>query len=164
MKKNIKGKKLSRSQGARKALYRSMIRSFVANGSLKSSKAKIQFIQPKIDSIITLGKKNDLNSRRKVYSYLGNDRLTTDLVFKKIATEFSDRNSGFTKTTDLGRRRGDNSEIVKLEWVKEIKLEDDKPKTKKEKKKAKKKVEKKEAKKQSKKGIAGLKGKLTRSK
>ncbi len=144
MKKRSVGKKLSRGSGARRALFRSLIRAQVLHGKIVTTKTKAKLVQRKIDKIINLAKKQDLASRRRVYALLGNNREIADLLFQKVAPNFKDRYGGYTRITNLPRRRGDAAEIAKLEWVKEI---GDAVKKKKAKKETKIKKQKKEGKK-----------------
>lgn len=120
MKKRKFGKKLSRGSGSRKALYRSLVKALVAHGSIKTTKPKAKYVQRKIERIINLAKKDTVAKRRQVYAYLGNDRETTDSIFKKIVPLFRDRKGGYTRIINLPRRVGDNAEMARIEWVKEV--------------------------------------------
>jgi large subunit ribosomal protein L17 len=120
MKKRVFGRQLSRERDTRRALFRSLIRALVLNGKIKTTKAKAKAIQGKIDTLVTLGKKNDISARRKAYAVLGNDRVTTDYLFGKVASVFSGRTSGFTRIVNLPRRLGDSAQMVRFEWSVEI--------------------------------------------
>lgn len=114
------GRKLGRGQGARKALFRSLTKALVEHGSITTTKAKAKAYQSEIDKLVKLAKKGNLDARRRVYAKLGNDRLTTDKIFSDVAKAFSSRNGGYTRTVNLPRRKGDNAEIVRLEWTEEV--------------------------------------------
>ena len=122
MKKRVYGRKFSRGQGARKALFRSLLRALVAEGSIVTTKAKAKTVQKKAEKILNLAKDKNIAKRRQVYAILGNDRMTTDKLFEKIAPQFVDRVGGYTRIIHLPRRRGDLAEIARLEWAKEIGL------------------------------------------
>ena len=121
MKKRIYGKKLGRSTTARRALFRSLTRSLVLHGSIKTTKAKAMFLKRQVDSLVKYAKKDDVASRRRIYAKLANDRLLTDLIVKKVARSISRRNGGFTRVISLPVRRGDKAEMARIEWVEEIK-------------------------------------------
>jgi large subunit ribosomal protein L17 len=123
MKKRIAGIKLSRGQGARKALKRSMISALLQHGSIKTTKKKAQFIQSEIDKLITLAKKGDVAGRRMVYSKTGNNRNSTELLVNKVAANLNDRKSGYTRIIPLPERRGDKAPVVKIEWVKNLEID-----------------------------------------
>lgn len=134
MRKRIYGAKLSRGQGARRALFRSLIRALVAEGTIVTTKAKTKVIQSQIEKLVNLAKEGGLSKRRKVYALLGNDRRTTDDIFNKIAKVFADRVGGYTRVVNLAKRRGDAAEMARLEWVKEVVTSDKRPETRKRKK------------------------------
>lgn len=120
MKKKVFGKKFSRGRGARKALYRSQLKALVENGRIVTTKVKAKALRAKADRVITLAKVNSVTGRRRLVAYLGNDVKTTKALFESIAPKFNDRKSGFTRLITLSRRKGDNAQMARLEWVKEI--------------------------------------------
>ncbi|MFC1649282.1 50S ribosomal protein L17 [Patescibacteria group bacterium] len=157
MRKRVFGRKLSRGSGSRRALKRSLIRALVMYGSIKTTKTKAKFVIRDIDKLITIAKKGDVTARRRVYAATGNNRGVTEGIFQ-VTKAFSDQSSGFTKFTSLGLRKGDNTEMVSLEWTKNI-VVDKKPKVA---KKLSKKT--KQSKKQPKRTSKSLKDRLTRKK
>jgi large subunit ribosomal protein L17 len=116
MKKKIYGRKLGRGQGARVALYRSIVRAMVLSGSIKTTKTKAKNYQRLIDKLVSIAKRNTLASRRIVYSKLGNDREVVEKLYKNILPTLKEVKSGHTKRINIKRRKGDNAEIVRLEW------------------------------------------------
>lgn len=120
MKNKVYGRQLSMESDTRRALFRSLVRALVINGKIKTTKAKAKAIQGDIEGIITLGKKADVTARRRLYSILGNDRVTANFIVEKVVPAFSMKNSGFTRLTNLPRRVGDNAQMVRLEWIEEI--------------------------------------------
>ncbi|MGD8744156.1 MAG: 50S ribosomal protein L17 [Candidatus Woesebacteria bacterium] len=117
MKKRIGGKKLSRSQGARKALFRSLTKALVEHGSIETTRAKAYFVRKNLEKLISRSKQNTVAARRLVYARLGNDRKTTDKLFNEIAPRFKDRRGGFIRIINLPRRRGDQAKLARLEWT-----------------------------------------------
>ena len=129
MKKKIKGKKLSRSRTARDALFRSQLKALLEYGEIKTTKTKAKAVQPWIDNLIARSKKDTLSSRRQVLAILANDRKTTDKLYKyAMSTKY---NSGFSRIVLLSSRRGDNAPMVKLLWSQDLKVVEDKKKSKK---------------------------------
>ena len=131
MRKKVFGQKLSRGRGSRKALTRSLVRALAIHGSIETTKSKAKYVRRDIDRLMSLAKKGDVNSKRKVYALLGNDRKISDRLFALADKSFKDVKSGFTKTSFVKKRTGDNAEIVKLSWTKTIALDDSKDKKKK---------------------------------
>ncbi len=136
MLKRVYGKKLSRAQGARRALFRSLIMALVRDGKIVTTKAKAKAVQADLDKIMKKVRKADLSSQREVLAALGNDKETVSKLFGELKGLASQRQSGFTRITALPPRRGDAAEIVRLEWS--GKIEEKKKSEKKEKPKEKK--------------------------
>ena len=82
--------------------------------------------------MITLGKRDTLQSRRMAASYIMLPAVTQKL-FSEIAPKFSDRAGGYTRIIHAGNRVGDNAKVAILELVGyEYKAKEKKEKTKKE--------------------------------
>ncbi|MCJ7805396.1 50S ribosomal protein L17 [Patescibacteria group bacterium] len=142
MRKQVFGRKFSRDKGSRQALFRSLIKAFIANGKIETTKARAKAISGEIDKIVTSTKgSNIVSAKRKVLSFLANDGKTTEFLFKNVTPAFAERKSGFTKITYLPRRMGDGAEMARLEWVVEIKTEEEKNKKKEKKNESKSKKE-----------------------
>lgn len=120
MRKKVYGKQLGRSRTARRALFRSLIRSLVKNNRIKTTKAKARAVQPEIDRVIGIARAGGVSGRRRVNAILGNDRKTVQMIFDKVAPVFADRVSGYTRIIPLPPRKGDKAEVVRLEWSKEM--------------------------------------------
>ncbi len=119
--KKVFGRKFSRGSTGRIALFRSLVRALVLNGKIVTTKARAKAVQGQIDKYVSRAKKGGVNLRRKVLAEMGNDRETVDKLFGKVAPTFLKRQSGFSKITLLPRRKGDNAEMARLEWMEEVK-------------------------------------------
>jgi large subunit ribosomal protein L17 len=120
MKKNIRGFKLSRSSKSRRALSRSLLRALVLSGSIKTTKTKAKYLQRNVEKMINSAKDPSLSKRRLINSRLGNDKATTEALFKIATMVFKDRFGGYTKITDMVQRRGDSAQISKIEWIENV--------------------------------------------
>lgn len=116
MKKKVFGRKLSRGEGARRSLYRSLVKSLVENGSITTTDAKAKSVVPFVNKLVNVGKKGDLASRRRVYSKLANDRVTADLLVDKIIPTLKGKTDGYLRLIHLPTRRGDRAKMVGVEW------------------------------------------------
>lgn len=120
MKKNVYGRQLSRERDTRRALFRSLTRALVLSGKIKTTKGKAKVMQGFVEKAVTLGKNEGVAARRRLYSMLANDRVTATFIVEKVAPAFSNKKSGFTRTVNLPKRRGDNAQVVRLEWTEEV--------------------------------------------
>ena len=107
--------KLSRKTGQRKALLKSLATAFVLYKKIITTKVKaketIYFLEP----LITIAKKGDLTSKKKIHSIFS--KKTSEVLIKEIGPKYKNRKGGYTRITKLGPRRGDAAEMVKLEFV-----------------------------------------------
>ncbi|TSC59829.1 MAG: LSU ribosomal protein L17P [Parcubacteria group bacterium Gr01-1014_107] len=123
--KRVKGRKLSRGQGARRALVRALISALVSEGKIITTYAKAKVVSGYIDKLVNLAKRSSVGRNRRIYGLLGNDRKTLDGLKKTIVPLFSDRRGGYTRIVNLPSRRGDAAPMARIEWVKEIAKSDE---------------------------------------
>ena len=113
----IDGRKLSRKQGPRIALYKNLTVSVLRYERIKTTEAKAKEVRGRVEHMITLAKRGDVTARRTVISAFPNEPLVVDKLFHELAPKYADRTSGFTRIVRLGQRLGDAAEIVQLELV-----------------------------------------------
>ena len=114
----IYGRHLGRTKDARRALFRNLVGQLIARGRVKTTIAKAKAIKPFIDKLVTKAKRASLASRREIVASLPKEaglRLVDTIV-----PQFKNRTSGFSRIVRLGERRGDNAELVLLEWTEKI--------------------------------------------
>lgn len=131
MKKRVYGRKLSRERDTRRALFRALIRALVKYDKIVTTKAKAKAIQGDVDRLVNLAKNGSIQTKRRLFASLGNDKETTKALIEKIAPVFTKRKGGYTRIINLPRRRGDAAEIVRIEWVKSIPVKEEKIESKK---------------------------------
>ncbi len=117
MKHRIQAKKLNRDTNHRKMLLRNLVRSLIETGEIVTTVAKAKETRRIADSLIGKAKVDSITSRRNLHRFFGTRDVVNTLV-EKIAPEFTDRVSGFTRITPVGSRRGDNTKVVSLAFVK----------------------------------------------
>jgi len=110
------GRKLGRSSGHRKALYRNLIIELFRHERIKTTEAKAKAIRPLAEKLITLGKRGDLHARRLAAARL-NDPFAVKKLFEELAPRYEDRPGGYTRILKLGRRQGDGAEMAIIELV-----------------------------------------------
>ncbi|HET7099302.1 MAG TPA: 50S ribosomal protein L17 [Patescibacteria group bacterium] len=120
MNKKVFGRKLSRSRPAREALFSSLSRSMILTGKINTTRAKAKAVIPDVEKLVTLSKKGDLSARRRALSMLNNADDAIEALFGRVATAFANRQSGFTRLISLPRRKGDNAQLVRIEWTEAV--------------------------------------------
>jgi len=113
----IGGRKLSRKQGPRLALYKNLTVSILRYDRVQTTEAKAKEIRGRVERMITLAKQGDLAARRAVVAAFPNEPLVVTKLFDEIAPKYADRTSGYTRIVKIGARRGDAAPIVQIELV-----------------------------------------------
>ncbi len=110
---------LSRDFNERKALVRGLINALIRNETIETTDVKAKAIRGVIDSLITQAKKETQNAFRQVHSFL-EDETNSEKIIKEIAPSLKTRSSGYTRITNIGKRKGDNALIVRVEFSSKI--------------------------------------------
>jgi large subunit ribosomal protein L17 len=108
--------KLKRDIGARNSLFKNLVTSVVLEERIVTTVTKAKAVQPLVDKMITLGKKDNLHARRQAAAFLESPAAVQKL-FDKLGARFGQRNGGYTRIVKLGWRKGDGAEQAMLELV-----------------------------------------------
>ena len=110
------GSKLGKSPWHRRAVLRNLVTNLFQHGRITTTLTRAKAARPVAEKIITLGKRDTLQSRRQAASYLMTPAMTAKL-FSEIAPKFADRAGGYTRIIHAGNRVGDNAKVAILELV-----------------------------------------------
>jgi len=138
MKHRVAGKKLARDRSHRQALFKNLLSALILHGEIKTTESKAKVIQRLFEKLVTKSKLKTLHARRTVGIRLNNRRVVNKLV-DEVTPQFKNRASGFTRIIRLGKRKGDDAQMVKLALVEKPEAKE-KPKKKKAEKPAKRKA------------------------
>ncbi len=116
MKHNIAHRKLNRTSSHRKALLMNLSNALLKHEQITTTLPKAKELKPYVEKIITLGKKGDLQSKRKTISIL-HDEKNTRKVFDIFSKRYKDRIGGYTRIIKLDNRYGDNAPTAIVELV-----------------------------------------------
>ena len=108
-------RKLSRTKSHRKALIRNMSISFFKHKQIKTTQAKAKELRRTVEKLITVGKKGDLASLRKINAVLNHPQSLSRV--REIADKYKDRNGGYTQIIKMASRKGDSAEMVIIKLV-----------------------------------------------
>ena len=109
-------KKLNRTSEHRKALLKNMLNSLIKYEQITTTLPKAKFLKPQADKIITLGKKETLQTTKLLMSKL-QDIQSTNKVKKTLSKRYEKRNGGYTRIVKAGFRYGDNAPMAVIEFV-----------------------------------------------
>ena len=106
-------RKLGRATDVRKSLLRGMVTFLLENGRIKTTYKRAKEVSKEAEKIISIGKNNDLASKRKVFSYVTKEDVVKKL-FDEIAPKYKETKGGYTSIVKIGPRRGDSAEMAIL--------------------------------------------------
>ena len=109
-------KKLNRTSEHRKALLKNMLNSLIKYEQITTTLPKAKFLKPQADKIITLGKKETLQTTKMLMSKL-QDISSTHKVTKTLSKRYEKRHGGYTRIIKAGFRYGDNAPMAVIEFV-----------------------------------------------
>jgi large subunit ribosomal protein L17 len=116
MRHRVAGRKLGRSSGHRRAMYRSLVTDLLGYEKITTTEAKAKEMRSLAEKMITLGKKGGLQARRQALTFVL-DEKTVEKIFADLAPRYADRKGGYTRIVKLGPRLGDGAAMVRLELV-----------------------------------------------
>ena len=109
-------KRLNRTSEHRKALLKNMLNSLIKYEQIKTTLPKAKFLKPQADKIITLGKKDNLQTTKILVSKL-QDTKSANKVKKTLSKRYEKRKGGYTRIIKAGFRFGDNAPMAIIEFV-----------------------------------------------
>ena len=116
MRHGMANKKLNRTSEHRKALLKNMLNSLIKYEQITTTLPKAKFLKPQADKIITLGKKETLQTTKMLMSKL-QDITSANKVKKTLSKRYGARNGGYTRIIKAGFRYGDNAPMAVIEFV-----------------------------------------------
>ena len=115
MRHGLANKKLNRTSEHRKALLKNMLNSLIKYEQIKTTLPKAKFLKPQADKIITLGKKETLQTTKMLVSKLQDIKSANKV--KTLSKRYQNRKGGYTRIIKAGFRYGDNAPMAIIEFV-----------------------------------------------
>src|SRR5579875_3414601 len=109
-------KRLSRTDGHRKALLRNLATSFFKHEKIETTSTKAKEISKVVERLITTAARGDLHSRRQIAGFLTEPAVVKKLV-EQIAPSLKGRTGGYPRITKTRVRPGDAAELSVIELV-----------------------------------------------
>ena len=115
MRHGLANKKLNRTSEHRKALLKNMLNSLIKYEQIKTTLPKAKFLKPQAEKIITLGKKDTLQTSKMLISKLQDSKSASKV--KTLSKRYEKRTGGYTRIIKAGFRYGDNAPMAIIEFV-----------------------------------------------
>ena len=109
-------KKLNRTSEHRKALIKNMLNSLIKYEQIITTLPKAKELKPLIDKVITIGKKNVLSNKKRLFSKL-QDKKSVSKVFDILSERYNKRKGGYSRVLKAGFRTGDDAPMAVIELV-----------------------------------------------
>ncbi len=116
MRHKIGYRKLNRTSEHRKALFKNMLNSLIKYEQLITTLPKAKELKPKIDKVITIGKKLNLSKKKYLFSEL-QDQKSVKKVFEILSKRYVNRKGGYSRVLKAGFRTGDDAPMAVIELV-----------------------------------------------
>ena len=120
--KNVHGKagvrfKAGYTKSKHENKLRSLATSLLEVERVTVTSGMVKELKSMADHLVTLGKRGDLHARRQAASVL-KSKAALDKVFGELASRYASRKGGYTRAIKAGVRKGDNAQVVIVEFVK----------------------------------------------
>lgn len=132
--------KLGRTSSHRRCMFANMLKSLIENERIETTVQKAKELRRYADQMITLAKKNTLDSRRRAISEMmvrfntltnkearatrkgdtsshNTDRHVIEKLFGTLGPRFMNRQGGYTRIVKAQRRVGDNAQMCFIEYL-----------------------------------------------
>lgn len=116
MRHGFRGRRFSRSQSHRKAMFANLAVSLLEHEQILTTLPKAKDLRPIVEKLVTLGKRGDLHARRQAIAAIRDEKLVKRL-FDTVAPRYAERNGGYTRIMKAGFRYGDNAPMAVIEFV-----------------------------------------------
>jgi len=117
MRHQVKGKKFGREAARRQTFIRNLVANLVRYEKIETTETRAKAIRPRVERLITIGKKQDLAARRLLVQRLHNEKAAAK-VFNDLAARYKDRSGGYTRITKVGKtRKRDSASLATIEFV-----------------------------------------------
>ena len=116
MRHKLAHRKLNRTSEHRKALFKNMLNSLIKYEQITTTLPKAKELKPQIDKVITIGKKNNLQSKKNLIAEL-QSKTSVEKLFKILSQRYQKRKGGYSRVIRAGYRYGDDAPMAVIELV-----------------------------------------------
>jgi large subunit ribosomal protein L17 len=114
-----KGPRLGGSPAHQQLMLANLATSLFKHGRITTTETKAKRLRPLAERLVTIAKRDDLASRRRVRRVV-RERDTFVSLFEEIAPRYANRDGGYTRILKTGRRKGDSAPMAIIELVEEL--------------------------------------------
>jgi large subunit ribosomal protein L17 len=100
-----------------KQMERNLVTSILLYEAIRTTRKRAKVIQPIIDHVICLAKKNQGHQGIRAVNAIVTDKNACRKLMEVLVKRYTKRSSGFTTLKAAGARRGDGAQLVDLELM-----------------------------------------------
>ncbi len=117
MRHRVSGTKFNVDRDHRASLLRNLLTSYIIHQEITTTEAKAKALKSLFDKLVTRAKKNDLQARRMVATYITQPDAMVKL-FDELLPKMQNRVSGYSTTVKhIGERAGDSSKMMTIKML-----------------------------------------------
>lgn len=109
-------RKFGRERKGRRALVKSLTRSLVLSGRIRTTLAKAKEIRPIVEKLVTRSRTPGLASQRLLIAKTSDQEVVKKLI-SDIGPKYKDRTGGYLRIMKVGNRSSDGSPMAMIEFV-----------------------------------------------
>lgn len=117
MRHQVKKHRLARPVGPRKLLIGNLATSLVLHGKIKTTKARAKALQPVMEKLIICAKRKERKDAIRETGRVLQNELSSKILFEELTKKYQNRETGFTRITEIGFRSGDAAPQVQIELL-----------------------------------------------
>jgi large subunit ribosomal protein L17 len=116
MRHRLGNKKLGRRVQHRLSMLKNQVVSVLKHSKINTTEAKAKETRRMLEKVIRLASEDNAHRRRLAARIVREPKVLKKL-FHEIGPEYKDRKGGYTRILKMGKRHGDNADMVVLELV-----------------------------------------------
>lgn len=116
MRHQVAGRKLNKTTSHRRAMFANMACALIKHEQIFTTLPKAKDLRPIVEKLVTLGKKGDLNARRKLIAELRCEASAAKVI-DTLSTRYKERPGGYIRIMKAGFRYGDQAPMAIVEFV-----------------------------------------------
>ncbi len=117
MRHKVRKKTFNRDTNHRRSMLKNLNQQIIINESLVTTVDKAKETRRQVEKLVNKAKDGSVHVRRQIMSVLFDKNAAHKLV-DDLAVRYKDMPGGFLSLKRLGRRKGDNVMMAKLEFIK----------------------------------------------
>lgn len=108
--------KVGRLRGKSSRMLTSLARSLLLHESVRTTVPRAKAVRPHVERLISLGRKNSLNTRRRLHAIF-RDAFLEKKLMGELALRYKERPGGYTRIQKCGVRYGDAAPLAVIELL-----------------------------------------------